>query len=264
MIPEEFEIYFRKTTPWMDVDNTPDGFKAGNPKKEITKVAISWKASWEALRTAKREGCNFFICHESIFAFGDSGNEIELLKYHKYEEEKAKWIAESGICIYRCHDTIDLAPDIGVRDQWLKGLGFDDYDIIDKAGYYALSRIPPMKLCDLAEMVLNKVKELGQNGVMVMGDTERSIHTVATGTGAITDPFVMVSCKPDCCIITDDYFRTVRDGEFLKEAGSSMIMLNHGVSEEWGIKAYFKHLQNIFPQVEFIFIPHTCLYRVVT
>lgn len=264
MKPEEFEVFFRETASWIDPENTPDGFKAGDPKQEITKAAISWKASWGALKTAREMGCNFFISHESIFAFGESGNEIDQAKYHEFEKEKAKWIVKSGICIYRCHDSIDLAPDIGVRDQWLKGLGFTDYDLVDKAGYYALSRLKPIKLGDLAEMVLDRVKDLGQNGIMVMGDTERLIHTVATGTGAITDPFVMVSSKPDCCIITDDYFRTVRDGEFLKETGSSMIMLNHGVSEEWGIKAYFKHLQKIFPKVEFVFIPHVCLYHVVT
>jgi putative NIF3 family GTP cyclohydrolase 1 type 2 len=263
MIPEEFEIYFRKITPWLDVDKTPDGFKAGNPKQEITKAAVSWKASWEALKTAKEKGCNFFISHESIFASGHIGNEMDLMQYHELEKEKAEWIAESGMCIYRCHDTIDLLPNIGVRDQWLKGLGLTDYEIMDAPGYHALCRIQQITLGKLASDIHDRVKNLGQNGVMVMGDSERVIHTVATGTGAITDPFVMASCKPDCCIITDDYFRTVRDGEFLKESGSSMIMLNHGVSEEWGMVSFCNHLQKVFSRIEFTFIPHSCIYRMM-
>jgi putative NIF3 family GTP cyclohydrolase 1 type 2 len=56
----------------------------------------------------------------------------------------------------------------------------------------------------------------------------------------------------------------VRDGEFIKESGAAMIAVNHGVSEEWGMHAYCDHLREQFPALEFLFIPHSCLYRIVT
>ena len=261
MTPEDFALYFKETTPWPDYSNTCDGFKAGNPKQPITKVAVSWKASWGALKFAQDNGCNFFISHESIFTNGANGNEMELKHYHAMETKKAQWITESGLCIYRCHDTVDLLPDFGIRDQWAKGLGFSDFEIKGEPAYYTLCHTEPVTLVQLAYDIGKKIKPLGENGVLIFGDPDRVICTVATGTGAITDPFIMASYNPDCCILTDDFFRTVREGEFLLESGLCAIMVNHGVSEEWGMQAFCGYLKENFPEVEFVFVPHTCIYR---
>lgn len=262
MTPNDFARYFKQTTPWMSEKNSPDGFKAGNPDIEITKVAVSWKASWEALKTAWENGCNFFISHESIFVGGGTGSEFDPPRYHELEKEKADWILDKGICIYRCHDTIDYIPEIGIRDQWVKVLDFTDFEVLKVSWPHVLSRIPTMRLADLAAGIMENIKPLGQNGVMVMGDPDRMITLVATGTGAATSPLEMGKLEPDCYITTEDFFYTVRDGEFIKESGGSMIMVNHGVSEEWGVKAYCEHLQKVFGDVDFMFIPHRCIYRV--
>ena len=263
MKPVDFAKYCVEISPWMDLKTTCDGFKAGDPAQDITKAAVSWKASWGALKTARENGYNFFISHESIFCAGGNGDEIGLKQYHEMEREKAEWIIQSRMCVYRCHDTVDLMPEFGIRDQWAKGLGFSDYSPVGDPAYYALCRISPTPFAQLARGIGNRLKSIGQDGVLVSGDPEKTIRTVITGTGAITDPFTMASYKPDCCVLTDDYFRTVREGEFLRESGICMITANHGTSEEWGMAAFTRRLQTVFPEVEFIFIPHTCLFNFV-
>ena len=261
MTPEELARYFRETSPWMNRANSPDGFKVGDPSRPITKVAVSWKASWEALRHAHSRGCNLFISHESIFVNSTMGSEFDPPQYHEREAAKAQWILDSGMCVYRCHDTIDYAPEIGIRDQWAKGLGFANRQVPDPVGPYVICEIAPTRLDDLADALLARLRSLGQEGLLLMGEPDRPIRTVVTGTGAITRPLEMARYNPDCYLITEDFFRVVRDGEFIKEMGGAMIMVNHGVSEEWGMAAYCAHLQATFPETAFVFIPHRCLYR---
>ncbi|NLS78500.1 MAG: hypothetical protein GXY76_14705 [Chloroflexi bacterium] len=262
MTPEDLARYFRERSPWMNRPHSPDGFKVGDPARPLTKVAVSWKPNWEALRRAVELGCEMFIGHESIFVDATVGSEFDPPQYHELERDKAQWIRESGLCIYRCHDTIDYWPEIGIRDAWAKGLGFSQREVPDPLGPYALCHLPPTPLHALANQIVRKIAPLGQNGVMVMGDPERLIHTIVTGTGAITRPFEMHRYQPDCYLITEDYFRVVREGEWLREIDAAMIMVNHGVSEEWGMQAYCAHLQATFPAIEFVFIPHPCLYRI--
>ena len=262
MTPEDLARYFREQSPWMGRTNSPDGFKVGDPTRPVTRVAVSWKPTWEALRHAVERGCGLFISHESIFVDATTGSEFDPPQYHELERPKAEWILGSGICLYRCHDTIDYMPEIGIRDQWAQGLGFPDYEVPDPVGPYAVCRMAPTRLDDLAAMVLDRIRPLGQDGVLVMGDSDRPIRSMVTGTGAITRPLEMARYEPDCYLITEDYFRNVRDGEFIREIGAAMITVNHGVSEEWGMQAYCAHLQQVFPEIAFEFIPHKCIYRV--
>jgi putative NIF3 family GTP cyclohydrolase 1 type 2 len=257
--------YFRTESPRMN-PNTVDGVKVGDPTRSLTRVAVSWKPTWAALRWAAEQGCELFITHESIFVDGGAGSEFEPRgeqgsPIHERERAKAEWIQESGLCIYRCHDTIDYWPVAGIRDAWAQGLDLGEIEVPDPLGAYAISRFEPMRLSELADRVLERVRPLGQNAVMVGGDPDMLVESIVTGTGAITRPWDMAPYQPGCYLLTEDYFRFVREGEWIVESGAGFICVNHGVSEEWGIAAYAQYLQETFPEVEFLHIPHQCLYR---
>lgn len=264
MIPLEFEKYFINKSFHKKNDYTPDGFKAGNCKQEITKVAVCWKASLDALKKAKELGCNFFISHESIFVKGGIENEMDSNAWDKEEKEKMQWLKDSDMCVYRCHDTIDKWPVIGVADCWPKSLGFENIEVFDNDNSYSFIKFKALKLKELADNILEKVGPLGQNGLVMQGDPDSIISSAVTGTGANTNPLIMAEKDPDCYIITDDFLNYVREGEFIIERNKTSLMLNHGVSEELGIENLCKQLQKDFSNIDFCFLPHKCVYSIYT
>jgi hypothetical protein len=62
----DIATHFRKQGTWVDWERTTDTFKAGNPSVPVQRVAVAWKASWDALREAASARADLFISHESI------------------------------------------------------------------------------------------------------------------------------------------------------------------------------------------------------
>ena len=67
----------------------------------------------------------------------------------------------------------------------------------------------------------------------------------------------------DIGIMTDDGYSNVRMGVHANELGFPVIILNHGVSEEWGIMNLAKYVQQKFPSLEVFHIPQYCPYTVI-
>ncbi len=110
---------------------------------------------------------------------------------------------------------------------------------------------------------MSRIQPLGQNGVLVTGDLERPVSRVATGTGAIDDPLEMYELGADVAIIVDDYYRHVREGAHVRELGFATITVNHGVSEEWGVRNLARYLGEVFPELQVYHIPQRCPYVIL-
>ncbi len=52
MIARDAEAHFREKGTWVNWDRNTDTFRAGDPSRPVKKIAVAWKASWEALREA--------------------------------------------------------------------------------------------------------------------------------------------------------------------------------------------------------------------
>ena len=90
---------------------TCDTLKAGDPNKELKKVAVTMFATVDTVKRAKEWGADMLIVHEPTYY--DHFEEIDELPVVK---EKRKLIEESGITIYRYHDymhhrDIDQSPE---------------------------------------------------------------------------------------------------------------------------------------------------------
>ena len=66
IICRDITDHFKETGKWVDWDNTVDTFKAGDPSRPVRKIAVAWKASFNAIRQAVSRGADMLISHESI------------------------------------------------------------------------------------------------------------------------------------------------------------------------------------------------------
>lgn len=153
--------HFRKIGTWVNWDKTTDAFKAGDPSKPVKKVAVAWKASWDALRKEVSKDADLFISHESICVNAVNGSqEPEVVFAMPSEKPKFDWLEKTELVVYRCHDVWDRFPGEGIRDTWRAGLKIGDRLFADKYPLY-VTEIEPMTVRNLAYHVLRQVKPLG-------------------------------------------------------------------------------------------------------
>ena len=252
--------HFMAQGTWVNWSNTTDGFHFGDPETEVRGIAVAWKPYWKTLKKTVALGCNFLLTHESIFRDGKIGDETDAAS--SFEQDKLAWLQESGLAVYRCHDVWDVIPEIGVRDSWAKGLGFEG-EPLKVDGYYRVEDVSGQTFGEVCKHVASKMQSVGQEGVLAVGDANRPVNRLALGTGAITRLDKIRELEADVCVLCDDYFRYVRDGALFQDLDLPFIVVNHGAKEEWGIENLFRHARDTFPEVPTHFIAQGCPYQIV-
>jgi putative NIF3 family GTP cyclohydrolase 1 type 2 len=250
--------HFVEVGPYVDWDRQTDSFKIGDPEREVYSIATVWKPTFPALREAHERGAEMVVAHESLFIKGGAGSEEDCAL--PSEQEKLDWLRETGLVVYRCHDLWDRFPDIGIRWSWHKGLELGGRVIADRFPHL-VTEIEPVTLRKLAGHILERTRNLGQTSVAVVGDLDRNVSKVATGTGVTPDPIDLWKKGADVGVMTDDYFLYCREGAHAIEKGFPMIVVNHGVAEEWGIRNLAKYLPQQFPQLQVFHVAQQCPYK---
>ena len=254
--------HFAPHRAWLAPEQQCDGIKLGDPQTLVRGIAVMWKPRLDHIKAAVERGCNFILAHESVFRAGGSGDETPIVQ--PPEQPKLTWLQEHGIVCYRCHDGWDVYPEIGVRDAWTRGLGYELTHPLTDYPYMRVVDAGGIAFGDLCRHVLQRVRPLGQQMIIARGDERRPIRRLTLSTGAANDHARIVQTQPDACIVSDDYFRHVRDAVFLEEANIAYIVLNHGTLEEWGIRNLYEYAKKAFAPVPVHFFPQGCTFRVVS
>lgn len=261
---KEIDSFFRKNGDWVNWNKTRDGFKAGNSLTYIRKIAVVWKPTMESLIKAYELGANLIISHEGITVKAPEYTPQPEIEYAiDAEKNKFNWVKKHNIVIYRCHDYWDGFPQKGIRWAWQKGLNLKGKIIADNFPLL-ITKIEPVTLRELAKYILKQIKSCKQNGVLVTGNMNKKVSKVATGTGVTKDPVKMLELGADVGILTDDYYRFVKMGSLAAELDFPTIIVNHGVSEEWGIKNLASYLRDKFSQIDVFYIKQYCPYKIIT
>jgi putative NIF3 family GTP cyclohydrolase 1 type 2 len=242
---------------------TVDRIIIGNPETQIVKIGTAWMPYWETCRQALAQGINVMVVHEPTFyTHWDLDGENF---YPETIAEKKRWLEESGLVIIRCHDVLDkIQAPFGMPFAFGRALGFADSDIIRARTYYNVYRCEPAPALEVARRIAHSLKPFGQPGVGFYGDAARLIESVGVGTGMACNPLDFADLEPDMFVVINDTIRTWTQGEFSRDTGMPMVVVDHGTSEEFGIKALSDHLASTFPQFEFIHFQQGCSYQWVT
>lgn len=246
----------------------------GDPDTPVKKIGTAWMPYWSTCKDAVKQGVNLLIVHEPTFydhwdlsnnPWTESDSPSPgVMKMQETIDEKSEWIKDNGLVIIRCHDVWDKMPDTGIPFAFGNALGFDNADIIRKDSYYNVYRTDPVPAAEFARMIASKLKAVGQPGVAFYGDEKRMIKSVGVGTGCICKPVDYMHLAPDLFIAIDDSVRTWVETTWAEDTGRPLVVVNHGTSEEFGMKCLNELLKKTFLDYEVLHMKQGCSYKWVT
>jgi putative NIF3 family GTP cyclohydrolase 1 type 2 len=253
---------------------TVDRIIIGDPSTKIKKIGTCWMPYHETCKKAVDSGVNVLVTHEPTFYThwdldekkSDYYSASPFTKniYLEQVEKKKKWINENGLVIIRNHDTMDALKEVGIPFSFGKFLGFENSEIIASRTYYNVYKTKRQSASAFAGTIAAKLKELGQPGVAFYGDPDYPVASVGIGTGCICDPMEFADLKPDIFISIDDVVRTWTQTTYATDSGKPLIVINHGTSEEMGMRMLNKIIKDKFPSIETVHFDQGCSYKWIT
>ena len=253
---------------------TVDRIIIGDPSTKIKKIGTCWIPDLKTCKLAVESGVNVLVAHEPTFYThwdldeknGDYYASPEFTKeqYLQQVKKKKSWINENGLVIIRNHDTMDALKDVGIPFSLGQFLGLNNTDIIRSRTYYNVYKISSQTADMFARDLAKKLSVLGQPGVAFYGDPDRIISSVGLGTGCICNPMEFADLKPDLFLAIDDVVRTWTQTAFASDTGQPLIVINHGTSEEMGMRMLNRIIKGKFPDIEILHFKQGCSYKWIT
>jgi putative NIF3 family GTP cyclohydrolase 1 type 2 len=251
-----------------------DRIVVGDPETEIAHIGTCWLPYWDTCRQAVRDGVNLLLVHEPTFythwdldekspdLFGASPAGKEA--YGKAVRIKKDWILANKLVVIRCHDVLDKIGGFGIPHAFGRLLGFGSGDIIRSKPFYNVYRTAPQPAIEAARAIASKMTQVGQPGVAFYGDKNRTVDSVGVGTGCFSDPIEFMDMAPALFIAIDDVVRTWTQTVYARDSGHPLVVVNHGATEEAGVRGLAEFLQNRYPERKVIHYPQGCGYDWVT
>jgi len=250
--------HFRDVGTWVDWDDTCDDILHGDPESEVSGIATGWIPTNAAIRGAAGKGLDLFITHEPAFYPGHKGTPTG----ERLVTEKRRLLDACGMTLIRCHDTWDRMPEFGIPDAWASFLGFATEERPVES-FYKICLLDSLTVEEAARLVLDKVRPLGQEAVLVVGDRARQVSRMAVGTGAITNLPRMHALNPDVILATDDGTNSWSCGLWARDLGVPLLIVNHATAEKPGMMAMAKYLGSVFPGLPIEYVDVAYPYSVV-
>lgn len=249
--------------PDLNLEKTVDRVIAGDPHREVFKVAVCWMPYSSTLKQAAAMGCNVVVTHEPTFF-----DHFELRQapanpeFHAAKAKKEALINELGLTIMRCHDVWDAIPSIGVPFEWGRFLGLGEP--IKSERYLNLYAVGPQPAIEVAKMLASKTALAGQKTVEFYGDPARMVSTVGIGTGCCSEGLRLYELGADLAVTVDDIARAWIIGEYCQDEGHPLVVVNHGVSEDCAMESLTTQIREFLPGVEVVRIVQGASYLEVS
>jgi len=251
-----------------------DRIIVGKADTVVSKIGTAWMPYWKTCRKALKLGINTLVVHEPTFYthreldFKDSdyfrADVPGRREYFRLRAEKTKWINENGLVIIRCHDVLDKVLGFGIPFALGKALGFSDGDLIRSRKFFNVYKIGPKPAIEVARYIAERLKKFGQPGVAFYGDESYKVGSVGVGTGYICNPIEFMDLEPDLFVGIDDTIRTWKQTTYAEDTGRPLVVINHGTSEENGMRVLNAQLKKAFPDKDVIHLEQGCTYKWIT
>lgn len=245
-------IKLHVTCPWQE--RTVDTFKAGNPDAPVTGVVVTFMATYDVLRRAAQQGCNFVITHEPTFYHGQ--DDTSQLDPDPIIEAKRKFIRDNHLIIWRFHDHIHRTEPDGIVTGMVDMFGWKDFQKQEEKLYFEFPN--PISL---QHFVTGLKKKYAHSAIRVVGDPQMQFSKFGLAVGASGSIKQMKMLQRDDVEVlvagetreweTVEYVRDAKD-MFRKKA---LILLGHCISEEAGMKYCGEWLKSFVNEVPIKFIP---------
>ncbi len=234
-------------------EGTVDTVKAGDPSRPVTGITTTFLATCEVIRKSVERNNNFIITHEPIFY--NHLDQTDWLKDDPVYAFKKKLLDETGVVVWRCHDSIhSMKPDgimLGMRGK----LGWEAYADPRNPDLY---RLPKTTLSGLADSLkatfsLAHVRSIGDPGLAV-----QTVGYLAGAPGGNAQIRFMEQADPDAIVCGE--IHEWETSEYIRDANFSgrkrgMILIGHVPSEEAGMAWLAGWLKSRFSGLKVDHIP---------
>lgn len=226
---------------------TCDTFKAGDPEKEVKKVAVTMFATVDIIRKVTAWGADLLIVHEPTY-YNHWDNPIE----SAVAKKKRALLEESGLAVFRYHDHPHFAAEDMICKGGLAAMGLTGkVEKTERFGTYLFTPDAPVTARELAERMQ---KKQGLHFVRVAGELDYPTTKIGVsfGTPGNTDEN-----------IEDDRFDILMTGEVCEWGSAerardaaalglhkSLIVMGHIGSERDGMKYVAALLREKCPNIE--------------
>ena len=229
-------------------DNTCDVLKAGNPDRELKKVAVCCITTADVIKQAHEWGADLIITHEPIFY-----DHMEIkLKNDIVTDMKTKLIEDTGMTIYRFHDFCHGAEPDMIAAGMLKYLGIKGEYI--SGGQFGVNNFICETPMTAREIALMFEKNLGVKHVRICGTADKPCTKVKTCFGTPGGVFEALRSSDTEIVLTGEACEWML-GEYARDADmlgitKSLLIIGHMGSERDGMRYCADYISENFTEFE--------------
>lgn len=233
-------------TEGFDESYTCDTLKAGDPEREVTKIAVAMVATPDLIRETAAWGAELLIVHEPSYY-----NHMDKHSEEAVEVAKRKLLTDTGMVVYRYHDRPHYArPDEIAKGEMLS-LALDGE--VEYTNLPILTRVhlrTPMTPLQLAKHIEDR---LGIRHVRICGARDLPCTEISAMFGAtdITNELM----RPETEILLSGETAEWINAEYARDAAQlgyrkALLILGHVGSERDGMKDICRTIQAMYPSLE--------------
>ena len=240
------------TCPWQQ--QTVDTFKAGDPDTPVTAVAVTFMATYNVLRQAVKQGCNFIITHEPTFY--EHQEDTSQLDPDPIIEAKRKFIRDNNLIVWRFHDHIHRTEPDGIVAGMVDLFGWKSFQKKEQNLHFELPESTSLK-----QFVSGLKGKFSNSVIRVIGDPGMMFTKFGFAPGASGSVMQMKMLQgQDVEVLVAGETREWETVEYVRDAkdmgrSKALILLGHSISEEAGMKHCTEWLKSFIDDVPIKFIP---------
>jgi putative NIF3 family GTP cyclohydrolase 1 type 2 len=252
--------HFLSRMDWVERDKTVDRVIVGDPEADVDRCLVTWMATFDVLRQMVAGNIRLLVCHEPTFWNHWDRRETN----DPWLQEKLAYIQQHELVILRNHDCWDRFPQVGIPWAWAQFLGLEGQPVgTGDKGYLHRYDIRPVTLDAFAQRVAERCAELGEPLVQVTGVGTQMVSRIGIGTGCLCNIRHFHDMGCDCSVVCDDGTIYWADIQRAQDFNHAVIRVNHGTSEEPGMIALAKYINEHIEGVQAEYAPHGCSFRLV-
>lgn len=231
-----------------DFSSTCDTLKAGDPDRELRRVAVAMLPTVEVIKAAHQWGADLLLVHEPMYFNHRDEHSDETV-----EVQKRALVNETGMTVWRYHDHPHATrPDI-IDEGALRSLALDADVKIDADRTTRLRLRSPLTPAELAAVIEEK---WGLRHVRICGAKDAPCRNVTLRPGAGGNAITLAELqRPDCDIILAGELAEWSVGEYARDAAAlgynkAVLILGHEGSEKAGMMYTAEIVKEKHPELE--------------
>lgn len=253
------EIMERLFTLALDQEFNPNGdcCKAGDPEKEVKKVAVTTFPSTDTIKAAAEWGADMLLVHEPLYY-----DHLDAYSTKKLQTEKRELIEKSGMNVSRFHDHAHFCPEDLIAVGMVKKMAFDGkVEYITPGNNTRITLNQPMTAVEVAKQI---EKNLSLRHVRICGARDLPA-TVITGMFGAPDKVLEMLESDDTQIVIVGETCEWMMAEYARDAGlmghnKTLLILGHAGSEEAGMVYISELMAEMMPSLSVKYFPSGEVY----